>query len=104
MEDYSKQDFLNKIKWLENELWWSKDENFQIRNKINKLEDELKESKRLNTQNRNKINRLEADLASVEDFSDKQADVIRYYLNEIKQLRANKQNNNQIKGLVNGQR
>ena len=70
MEDYSKQDLLNKI---------------------NKLEDELKESKRLNTQNRNKINRLEADLASVEDFSDKQAEVIKHYFN-------------QIKGLVNGQR
>jgi len=68
MEDYSKQDLLNKI---------------------NKLEDELKESKRLNTQNRNKINRLEADLASVEDFSDKQAEVIKHYFN-------------QIKGLVNG--
>jgi septal ring factor EnvC (AmiA/AmiB activator) len=70
MEDYSKQDLLNKI---------------------NKLEDELKESKRLNTQNRNKINRLEADLASVEDYSDKQAEVIKHYFN-------------QIKGLVNGQR
>ena len=68
MEDYSKQDLLNKI---------------------NKLEDELKESKRLNTQNRNKINRLEADLASVEDYSDKQAEVIKQYFN-------------QIKGLVNG--
>ena len=70
MEDYSKQDLFNKI---------------------NKLEDELKESKRLNTQNRNKINRLEADLASVEDYSDKQAEVIKQYFN-------------QIKGLVNGQR
>jgi len=70
MEDYSKQDLLNKI---------------------NKLEDELKESKRLNTQNRNKINRIEADLASVEDYSDKQAEVIKHYFN-------------QIKGLVNGQR
>jgi len=70
MEDYSRQDLLNKI---------------------NKLEDELKESKRLNTQNRNKINRLEADLASVEDYSDKQAEVIKHYFN-------------QIKGLVNGQR
>ena len=70
MEDYSKQDFLNKIKWLENELWWSKNENLQ---------------------NRNKIKRLEADLASVEDYSDKQAEVIKHYFN-------------QIKGLVNGQR
>ena len=70
MKDWSRQDLLNKI---------------------NKLEDELKESKRLNTQNRNKINRLEADLASVEDYSDKQAEVIKHYFN-------------QIKGLVNGQR
>jgi len=70
MEDYSKQDFLNKIKWLENELWWSKNENLQ---------------------NRNKIKRLEADLASIEDYSDKQAEVIKHYFN-------------QIKGLVNGQR
>ena len=70
MEDRSRQDLLNKI---------------------NKLEDELKESKRLNTQNRNKINRLEADLASIEDYSDKQAEVIKHYFN-------------QIKGLVNGQR
>jgi len=65
MEDYSKQDLFNKI---------------------NKLEDELKESKRLNTQNRNKINRLEADLASVEDYSDKQAEVIKHYFNQIKRL------------------
>jgi len=68
MENWSRQDLLNKI---------------------NKLEDELKESKRLNTQNRNKINRLEADLASIEDYSDKQAEVIKHYFN-------------QIKGLVNG--
>ena len=67
---------------------WSRED---LLNKINKLEDELKESKRLNTQNRNKINRLEADLASVEDYSDKQAEVIKQYFN-------------QIKGLVNGQR
>ena len=68
MEDDSRQDLLNKIKWLESELWWSKDENFQ---------------------NRNKINKLEADLASIEDYSDKQAEVIKHYFN-------------QIKGLVNG--
>ncbi|MEK9769829.1 MAG: hypothetical protein VW683_12985 [Betaproteobacteria bacterium] len=65
MKDWSRQDLLNKI---------------------NKLEDELKESKRLNTQNRNKINRLEADLASVEDYSDKQAKVIKHYFNQIKEL------------------
>ena len=63
---------------------WSR-ENFL--NKINRLEDELKESKRLNLQNRNKINRLEADLASVEDYSDKQADVIKHYVNQIEELK-----------------
>jgi chromosome segregation ATPase len=62
---------------------WSRED---LLNKINKLEDELKESKRLNTQNRNKINRLEADLASVEDFSDKQAEVIKHYFNQIREL------------------
>ena len=70
---------------------WSRED---FLNKINRLEDELKESKRLNLHNRNKINRLETDLASVEDYSDKQADVIRLYLNEVKQLRASKQNSN----------
>jgi septal ring factor EnvC (AmiA/AmiB activator) len=62
---------------------WSRED---LLNKINKLEDELKESKRLNTQNRNKINRLEADLASIEDYSDKQAQVIKHYFNQIKEL------------------
>ena len=42
----------------------------------------------------NKINRLEADLASVEDYSDKQADVIKHYVNQIKELRDKKQNSN----------
>ena len=63
---------------------WSRED---FLNKINRLEDELKESKRLNLQNRNKVNRLEADLASVEDYSDKQADVIKHYVNQIKELK-----------------
>ena len=91
MENWSRQDLVNEINWLRD----TSDRRFkrsqEMRNKIMKLEDELKESKRLNTQNRNKINRLEADLASVEDYSDKQAEVIKHYFN-------------QIKGLVNGQR
>ena len=91
MENWSRQDLVNEINWLRD----TSDRRFkrsqEMRNKIMKLEDELKESKRLNTQNHNKINRLEADLASVEDYSDKQAEVIKHYFN-------------QIKGLVNGQR
>jgi len=63
---------------------WSRED---LVKEINKLEDELKESKRLNLQNRNKVNRLEADLASVEDYSDKQADVIKHYVNQIKELK-----------------
>ena len=63
---------------------WSREDYL---NEINRLEDELKESKRLNLQNRNKVNRLEADLASVEDYSDKQADVIKHYVNQIKELK-----------------
>ena len=34
----------------------------------------------------NKIKNLEADLASVENYSDKQADVIRHYINQIARL------------------
>ena len=70
---------------------WSRED---LVKEINKLEDELKESKRLNLQNRNKVNRLEADLASVEDYSDKQADVIKHYVNQIEGLRGEKQNSN----------
>jgi predicted nucleic acid-binding Zn-ribbon protein len=91
MEDWSRQDLVNEINWLQRLLDRRLKRSREMRNNIMKLEDELKESKRLNTQNRNKINRLEADLASVEDFSDKQAEVIKHYFN-------------QIKGLVNGRR
>ena len=86
MEDWSRQDLVNEINWLRG----VSDRRFkraqEMRNDIMKLEDELKESKRLNLQNRNKINRLEADLASVEDYSDKQAEVIKHYFNQIKEL------------------
>ena len=86
MENWSRQDLVNEINWLRG----VSDRRFkraqEMRNDIMKLEDELKESKRLNTQNRNKINRLEADLASVEDYSDKQAEVIKHYFNQIKEL------------------
>ena len=91
MDNWSREDLVNEINWLRD----VSDRRFkrmqEMRNNIMKLEDELKESKRHTLQNRNKINRLEADLASVEDYSDKQAEVIKQYFN-------------QIKGLVNGQR
>ena len=87
MEDWSRQDLVNEINWLRG----VSDRRFkrvqEMRNDIMKLEDELKESKRLNLQNRNKINRLEADLASVEVYSDKQAEVIKHYVNLIKELK-----------------
>jgi len=89
MNNWSREDLLNEINWLRGVSDRRFKRSQEMRNKIMKLEDELKESKRLNTQNHNKINRLEADLASVEDYSDKQAEVIKHYFN-------------QIKGLVNG--
>ena len=91
MDRPTREDFMNEINWLRGVSDRRYKRIQEMRNNIMKLEDELKESKRLNTQNRNKINRLEADLASVEDYSDKQAEVIKHYFN-------------QIKGLVNGQR
>jgi hypothetical protein len=101
MDNWSRQDLVKEINWLRD----VSDRRFkrmqEMRNNIMRLEDELKESKRHTLQNRNKVNRLEADLASVEDYSDKQADVIRHYLNEVKELRASKKNNNQIKELKN---
>ena len=101
MDNWSRQDLVKEINWLRD----VSDRRFkrmqEMRNNIMRLEDELKESKRHTLQNRNKVNRLEADLASVEDYSDKQADVIRHYLNEVKELRASKKNNNLIKELKN---
>ena len=70
---------------------WSRED---LVNEINRLEELFKESRRTILDKANKINRLEADLASVEDYSDKQADVIKHYVNQIKELRDKKQNSN----------
>ena len=70
---------------------WSRED---LVNEINRLEELFKESRRTILNKANKINRLEADLASVEDYSDKQADVIKHYVNQIKELRDKKQNSN----------
>ena len=67
---------------------WSRED---LVNEINRLEDLFRESRRTILHKTNEIKRLEADLASIEDYSDKQAKVIKHYFN-------------QIKGLVNGQR
>ena len=87
MDNWSRQDLVKEINWLRD----VSDRRFkrmqEMRNNIMRLEDELKESKRHTLQNRNKVNRLEADLASVEDYSDKQAEVIKHYVNQIKELK-----------------
>ena len=70
---------------------WSRED---LVNEINRLEELFKESRRTILDKANKINRLEADLASVEDYSDKQADVIKHYVNQIEGLRGEKQNSN----------
>ena len=70
---------------------WSRQD---LVNEINRLEELFKESRRTILNKANKINRLEADLASVEDYSDKQADVIKHYVNQIEELRDKKQNSN----------
>ena len=70
---------------------WSRED---LVNEINRLEELFKESRRTILDKANKINRLEADLASVEDYSDKQAGVIKHYVNQIKELRDKKQNSN----------
>ena len=70
---------------------WSRED---LVNEINRLEELFKESRRTILDKANKINRLEADLASVEDYSDKQADVIKHYVNQIEELRDKKQNSN----------
>jgi len=94
MENWSRQDLLSEINWLRD----VSDRRFkrmqEMRNDIMRLEDELRESKRRTLQNRNKVNGLEADLASVEDYSDKQAGVIKHYVNQIEELRDKKQNSN----------
>ena len=70
---------------------WSRED---LVNEINRLEELFKESRRTILNKANKVNRLEADLASVEDYSDKQADVIKHYVNQIEELRDKKQNSN----------
>ena len=70
---------------------WSRQD---LVNEINRLEALFKESRRTILKKAKKINRLEADLASVEDYSDKQADVIKHYVNQIEELRDKKQNSN----------
>ena len=70
---------------------WSRED---LVNEINRLEELFKESRRTILDKANKINRLEADLASVEDYSDKQAGVIKHYVNQIEELRDKKQNSN----------
>jgi len=70
---------------------WSRQD---LVNEINRLEELFKESRRTILNKANKINRLEADLASVEDYSDKQADVIKHYVNQIEELRDKKQDSN----------
>ena len=80
----------NKNKRLQIENWSRQD----LVNEINRLEELFKESRRTILNKANKINRLEADLASVEDYSDKQADVIKHYVNQIEELRDKKQNSN----------
>ena len=70
---------------------WSRQD---LVNEINRLEELFKESRRTILNKANKINRLEADLASVEDYSYKQADVIKHYVNQIEELRDKKQDSN----------
>ena len=94
MNNWSREDLVKEINWLRDVSDRRYMRAQEMRNDIMRLEDELKESKRLNLQNRNKVNRLEADLASVEDYSDKQADVIKHYVNQIEGLRGEKQNSN----------
>ena len=94
MNNWSREDLVKEINWLRDVSDRRYKRAQEMRNDIMRLEDELKESKRLNLQNRNKVNRLEADLASVEDYSDKQADVIKHYVNQIKELRDENQNSN----------
>ena len=91
MDNWSREDLVNEINWLRGVSDRRYKRAQEMRNEIAELECRLLQSKKTNLQNRNKINRLEADLASVEDYSDKQAEVIKQYFN-------------QIKGLVNGQR
>jgi hypothetical protein len=87
MEDWSREDLLNEINWLRGVSDRRYKRAQEMRNEIAELECSLLQSKKTNLHNRNKINRLEADLASVEVYSDKQAEVIKHYVNLIKELK-----------------
>ena len=78
---------LNEINWLRGVSDRRYKRAQEMRNEIAELECSLLQSKKTNLHNRNKINRLEADLASVEVYSDKQAEVIKHYVNLIKELK-----------------
>ena len=86
MDNWSREDLVNEINWLRGVSDRRYKRAQEMRNEIAELECRLLQSKKTNLQNRNKINRLEADLASVEVYSDKQAEVIKHYFNQIKEL------------------
>ena len=86
--------YASKIRDLEADKRRLYDLEDEYRKEISKLREAVAELGGVISKKNSEINRLEADLASVEDYSDKQADVIRLYLNEVKQLRASKQNSN----------
>jgi septal ring factor EnvC (AmiA/AmiB activator) len=87
MDNWSREDLVNEINWLRGVSDRRYKRAQEMRNEIAELECRLLQSKKTNLQNRNKINRLEADLASVEVYSDKQAEVIKHYVNLIKELK-----------------
>ena len=87
MDNWSREDLVNEINWLRGVSDRRYKRAQEMRNKIAELECSLLQSKKTNLHNRNKINRLEADLASVEVYSDKQAEVIKHYVNLIKELK-----------------
>lgn len=94
MNNWSREDLVKEINWLRDVSDRRYKRAQEMRNEIAELECKLLQSKKNNLHNRNKVNRLEADLASVEDYSDKQADVIKHYVNQIEGLRGEKQNSN----------
>jgi septal ring factor EnvC (AmiA/AmiB activator) len=87
MDNWSREDLVNEINWLRGVSDRRYKRAQEMRNEIAELECRLLQSKKTNLHNRNKINRLEADLASVEVYSDKQAEVIKHYVNLIKELK-----------------
>ena len=87
MDNWSREDLVNEINWLRGVSDRRYKRAQEMRNEIAELKCSLLQSKKTNLHNRNKINRLEADLASVEVYSDKQAEVIKHYVNLIKELK-----------------